>query len=494
MLEIAIERDDQRPLVDQVVDGIARAIDDRSFVGGAKVPSIRGLSKSHGLSRFTVVEAYDRLVAMGYLQPRRGAGFFAVTREPISRETISQGPTAGSQHAQNEHLVWLIRRLLNADENLLLAGGPWLPNSWLEEAGVRRVIAAIARHEGPHVVAYGNPYGYTPLREHLALVLGEMGIRADISQIILTESTSHALELIIRRLLAPGDCALVDDPGYYNLFGNLRLSNVRMLAVPRTSEGPDVESLERLAAQHRPKVYFTQSVMQNPTNTDMSSHVSFKVLQIAERYGFRVVEDDIFADLQATPTPRLAAFDQLERVIYTRSFSKTLSGSLRMGFIACSAGLATDLADVKMLTSITSSQFVERVVYAMLTEGHYRKYLTRLQQRLDVARSNLCRTFERSGVEIFGNPRAGMFVWARFPNIEDSAQLAKRASSESILLAPGTIFRPHLDASPWMRFNVAVCDDSRFEDWVVRTAASSTTAEANANGPVRTSPVRGVAL
>lgn len=72
MLEIAIERDDQRPLVDQVVDGIARAIDDRSFVGGAKVPSIRGLSKSHGLSRFTVVEAYDRLVAMGYLQPRRG--------------------------------------------------------------------------------------------------------------------------------------------------------------------------------------------------------------------------------------------------------------------------------------------------------------------------------------------------------------------------------------------------------------------------------------
>ncbi len=141
---------------------------------------------------------------MRYLQPRRGAGFFAVTREPISRETISQRPTAGSQHAQNDQLVWLIRRLLNADENLLLAGGPWLPNSWLEEVGVRRVIAAIARHEGPHVATYGNPYGYTPLREHLALVLGEMGIRADISQIILTESTSHALELIIRRLLAPG--------------------------------------------------------------------------------------------------------------------------------------------------------------------------------------------------------------------------------------------------------------------------------------------------
>lgn len=473
MLAIAIDKDDRRSLVDQIVNGVVRAIDDRSCSGGARLPSIRALATSLDLSRFTVVEAYDRLVAMGYLQPRRGAGFFAMAREPTSREALSREPTAGSQQrVQNEHLVGLIRRLLNADETMLLAGGPWLPNRWLEEVGVRRVIAAIARHEGDHVVAYGNPFGYTPLREHLALMLAEMGITATIPQIILTESTSHALALIIRLLLAPGDDALVDDPGYYNLFGNLRLSNVRMLAVPRNSDGPDVEVLERLAAEHRPKVYFTQSVMQNPTSTNMSSHVSFKVLQIAERYGFRIVEDDIFADLAATQTPRLAAFDQLDRVIYARSFSKTLSGSLRMGFIACSADLASDLADIKMLTSITSSAFVERVVYAMLTEGHYRKYLSRLQQNLDEARCNVRNTLERSGVEIFGNPRAGMFLWARFPHIDDSARLAEDASSDGILLAPGSIFRPHLDASPWMRFNVAVCDDPRFEAWVARTASS----------------------
>ncbi len=472
MLAIAIDKDDRRPLVDQVVSGVARAIDDRVCIGGSKLPSIRALAVTLGLSRFTIVEAYDRLVAMGYLQPRRGAGFFAMARETIVRDTITREPMAGPERARNEHLVWLLRRLLNADGSLLLAGGPWLPNRWLEEVGVRRVIAANARHEGAHVVAYGNPYGYAPLREHLALLLGEMGITADISQIVLTESTSHALDLVIRRLLAPGDCALVDDPGYYNLFGNLRLSNVRMLAVPRNCDGPDVETLERLASEHRPKIYFTQSVMQNPTSTDMSSHVSFKVLQIAERYGFRIVEDDIFADLSATHTPRLAAFDQLNRVIYARSFSKTLSGSLRMGFIACSADLASELADIKMLTSITSSVFVERVIYAMLTEGHYRKYLTRLQQRLDESRCNVRKTLEESGVEIFGNPRAGMFLWARFPNVDDSAQLAEQATSDGILLAPGKIFRPHLGASPWMRFNVAVCDDPRFEAWVERTASS----------------------
>jgi DNA-binding transcriptional MocR family regulator len=114
--------------------------------------------------------------------------------------------------------------------------------------------------------------------------------------------------------------------------------------------------------------------------------VAFKVLQAAERHNFTVVEDDIFCDMQAKTTPRLATLDQLNRVIYARSFSKTLSGSLRVGFIACAQDIANELADVKMLTSITTSQFTKRLVYLMLIDGHYRKYLSRLHERLDEAR------------------------------------------------------------------------------------------------------------
>src|SRR5262249_37081980 len=151
---------------------------------------------------------------------------------------------------------------------------------------------------------------------------------------------------------------------------------VEMLAVPRNPDGPDITVLEELAVAHRPKVYFTQSVMQNPTGSDMSPHLAFKVLQAAERHNFTVVEDDIFCDLQVKPTPRLATLDQLHRVIYARSFSKTLSGSLRVGFIACARDIAGELADIKMLTNITTSQFTERLVYLMLVGGNYRKALS----------------------------------------------------------------------------------------------------------------------
>ncbi|HVC17416.1 MAG TPA: PLP-dependent aminotransferase family protein, partial [Rhodanobacter sp.] len=239
MLSVTISQKSDQSLTDQIVAGIRRQIDDRHLRPGARLPSIRAFAETHKVSRFTVVEAYDRLVAMGYLSSRRGAGFY--TAAP---NTPATHPASSDNHKRNEQLVWLIRRLLEADENTLLAGGPWLPNSWLDEGGIRQSLNVLARRNGAYLLEYGHPFGYLPLREHLALFLGGLNINAHADQILLTQSTSHALDLVTRFLLRPGDTALVDDPGYYNMFGNLRLQGVVMLAVPRNSDGPDIATLE----------------------------------------------------------------------------------------------------------------------------------------------------------------------------------------------------------------------------------------------------------
>src|SRR5215475_6825780 len=468
MLSLTVSQNSGQPLADQIVAGIKQQIDDRHLRPGTRLPSIRNFSGTYNVSRFSVVEAYDRLVAMGYLQSRRGAGFY--TSAALTHADAAH-PAPSDNHQPNEQLVWLIRRLLEADENTILAGGPWLPNSWLDETGIRQSLNVLARKNGAYLLEYGHPFGYLPLREHLAQMLAGLGITAHPGQILLTHGTSQALELVIRYMLKPGDAALVDDPGYYNMFGNLRLQGIEMLPVPRNPDGPDIAVLDKLAEAHRPKVYFTQSVMQNPTGTDMSPHVAFKVLQAAERHNFTVVEDDIFCDLQTNITPRLATLDQLKHVIYARSFSKTLSGSLRVGFIACAENIANELADIKMLTSITTSQFTERLVYLMLVDGHYRKYLSRLHERLGDARLNVARAFERIGLELFVEPADGMFIWARFPHIKDSLALAEASPRDGIMLAPGAVFRPHLERSPWIGLNVTVCEDTRVQRWLERQAA-----------------------
>jgi DNA-binding transcriptional MocR family regulator len=465
MISIKVDPNDPRPLVNQIVDAIRRQIDERCLRPGTKLPSIRKFAESYGISRFTAVESYDRLVALGYLEARRGAGFFTTS---VRDEANHHAPADGQK--RNEELVSLIRRLLEAREGTILAGGPWLPNAWMDEMGIRQSLSALARKNGTHLIEYGNPFGYLPLREHLALLLSELGIAASASQIVLTQGTSQALDLIMRHFIRPGDAVLVDDPGYYNLFGNLRLHGAKLLGVPRNPDGPDIAALEQLATEHRPRIYFTQSVLQNPTGTDMSPHVSFRVLQLAEQFDFLVVEDDIFCDLQTRNTPRLAALDQLNRVIYARSFSKTLSGSLRVGFLAARQAIADDLADVKMLSSITSSQFIERVLYSMLVDGHYRKFLTRLHKSLGEAKLNVIHAFERIGLQLFVEPEAGMFLWARLPHVDDALVLTKSASSHGIMLAPGVVFRPHLQRSPWMRFNVTTCDDPRLHRWLEHIA------------------------
>ena len=124
-------------------------------------------------------------------------------------------------------------------------------------------------------------------------------------------------------------------------------------------------------------------------------------------------------------------------------------------------------------TSITTSQFTERLVYLMLVDGRYRKHLSRLHARLAEARFNVVRAFERIGLELFAEPTDGMFVWARFPHVEDSLTLAHASQHDGIMLAPGAVFRPHLERSPWMRFNVTVCEDTRVQAWLQREAAGN---------------------
>ena len=463
MERLSVKLHDQAPLVEQIVDGIRRRIDERQLRAGGRLPSIRVFAEAHKVSRFTVVEAYDRLVALGYLESRRGSGFYAALR----KETEAANDSVEAR-PRSADLVWLIRRLLTEREGMALAGAPWIPGEWLDEGGMRRALRALAREKA--ILDFGDPRGYAPLRSHLALTLAELDIPASACQILLTDGTSQALDLVMRRLLRPGDVALVDDPGYYNLFGNLRQHGVQLAGVPRGRDGPEVDTLERLARELRPKVYFTQSVMQNPTGTAMSAHVAFRVLQIAERCGFAVVEDDVCCDLDA-PGPRLATLDRLNRVIYVRSFSKTLAGSVRVGFVACRAELAEDLLDLKMLTSITSSQLAERLVHAALVDGHYRKAVARLRERIGMARERAVAALERSGLELFIEPKAGMFLWARFPHLDDSLALAEKALAEGVMLAPGTVFRPNLERSPWMRFNVAMCEEPRLLAFFERVAS-----------------------
>jgi DNA-binding transcriptional MocR family regulator len=447
--------------IQELVNRLKREIEDGTRVPGSRLPSIRTYAKSQGASRYAVVEAFDRLAGEGFIFSRPGSGFYvALNRKRAHAKEPPQD--------RSFSVAWLIRDFLEAPSGVLKVGGPWLPDAWLEVEAIQRVVRSLGRGPASHLLKYGSPKGYLPLRENLQAMLQDTGVQADVGQIMTTTGTSQALDLVIRGLIKPGDTVLVEDPGYYNLFGYLRLCGARLIGVPRRPDGPDVEILRAMAERHRPKLMFMQTALQSPTASDTSAHNMHRILQIATEFDFRIVEDDTYGDIAATPGPRLATLDQLDRVIYVRSFSKSLSGSIRVGFIAASPELIEELTNIKVLSSIATSEFNERFIHLMLIEGHYRKFVDRVRRKLSQARASAIQLLGGVGLEVFTIPTAGNFLWARYPEIEDSAEIALAARSENIILGVGAVFRPNLEPSPYMRFNVTLCDDSRLERFLRR--------------------------
>jgi DNA-binding transcriptional MocR family regulator len=236
---------------------------------------------------------------------------------------------------------------------------------------------------------------------------------------------------------------------------------VNLVGVPQTASGPDPDATEALLKLHKPKLFFTNSVLQNPTGATLTPPVAFRLLELARKHNFRFVEDDIFSDLQTQFTPRLATLDQLERVIYIGGFSKTISASLRVGYLLASPALIKDLTDVKVLTSIAGSNFAEAVTTALLERGAYRKYAERLRMRVREATAGGVKLLADCGWEIFCEPAGGTFLWARAPGIEDSRTLVALAAAHSVTLAQGNFYRPGGETTPWVRINSTFVDDPR---------------------------------
>ena len=210
------------PLVTQIVEGLRRLIVEQSLRPGAKLPSIRAFAATHGVSVFTVVEAYDRLVAQGWLMSRTNSGFYVKRRDTPA---MGEGQRAVADLRFDAR--WYLQQIFETRNLSLKPGCGWLPNDWLFEDGVRRSLRQLAT-DGAELGGYGLPHGHLALRLLIAESLAEHQIAVGAENVLLTQGSSQALDLVARRLVKAGDAVLVDDPGYPNLMFMLRFRGARI--------------------------------------------------------------------------------------------------------------------------------------------------------------------------------------------------------------------------------------------------------------------------
>ncbi|MBA8902331.1 PLP-dependent aminotransferase family protein [Phyllobacterium sp. P30BS-XVII] len=443
-------------LVEQVMQAIRQRIAGRTLGPGARLPSIRSFALTMQVSKSTIVEAYDRLAADGTIQSRRGSGFYVAGHmPPLSLSEI--GPRL--DHAIDP--LWVSHLSLDADEDMPKPGCGWLPPSWMPEAGVRRALRTLARAEDALLTDYSTPLGLKPLRQLLSRRMAEHGIEAAPNQIIITESGTQAIDLLCRFLVEPDDTVIVDDPCYFNFHALLRAHRVKVIGVPYTPNGPDLDRFAEALVEHRPRLYITNSALHNPTGAVLSPVIAHRLLKLAEQHDLTIIEDDIFADFEHEPAPRLAAFDGLERVIHMGSFSKSLSASVRCGFIATRREWINGLVDLRIATSFGGGRLSSELVLLMLKDGTYRKHMDQLRARLAQNMAETGTKLKALGLLPWIEPRGGMFLWCKLPDGVDAASVAQAGLKERIVFAPGNVFSLTQSAHSYMRFNVAQCADPR---------------------------------
>lgn len=421
---------------------------------GARLPSVRALASYLGISKFTVADVYERLNAEGLVLSRPGSGVFVARRNPALQlqENSSPSELAGE--------VALMRQTLQREVHWLKPAAGWLTPDFLPQQEIRAALKEIARQEQA-LTDYGPAQGYLPLRQYLVNRLGELRMPLSPQQLLLTNSATHALDLVLRLLLKPGDKVLVDDPGFYNFQAMLRLHQLELLYLPRCTDGPDLVALSALLSSHKVRAYLTNSVLSNPVGTCVSPPKAVQVLSLLKQHQVLLIEDDIYADFEQQPALRYASLTGLQEGVYLGSLSKTISADLRVGYIAASPQLIASLTDLKLITSTSSPATVERVVYQVLTSGSYRRHLKQLHQRLDTLRRDVVAWFAARDIQPWYLPDAGFALWLRLPQGVSSRALTAYAASRQVVLAPGPNFSQWPDADQFMRVNISQCADPR---------------------------------
>lgn len=452
-----LQRGASQPLAGQLAERYAQRIRERLLLPGARLPSVRDCARQHGVSPHTVVAAYDQLQAAGLLEARRQRGFFVRETRPTPAAARSAKPAAAMPRQAPVDATALIRGMFEADAARSPGLGT-LPADWLDPALLQ---SALRRLNNEHAlqVSYGDPSGDARLRTALGQRLADLGIHASPAQILTTNGATHALDLLIRTQLQAGDAVLVDDPGWAIMFARLTQAGIRLLPVPRSARGPDLDVLAALAAQHAPRAYLTVSVLHNPTGHSLNLADAHRLLRLADEHDFFIVEDDSYGFLAPEHLPRLAALDGLRRVTYVSGFSKVLTPAWRVGYLAAAPERLRALTDVKLLDGLTSSPVLERAVALCLEQGRLRRHAQRLRERLAQARQRVAALAARQGFA-WAAPPDGLFGWLDVG--VDTERVAQPLLDAGWLVAPGALFSATRAPGSLMRVNMATSQDPAF--------------------------------
>lgn len=373
-----------------------------------------------------------------------------------------------------------IRELLKHSkmENIIsLAGG--IPSDALFDFEGLSQATQLAITEQPKTAfQYGLTEGSGVLRDRIAELCAVRGVKTRGDDIVVTAGSQQALDLIMRAMVDPGDVFVVERPTYLAALQTLELAQAQVMSVSSDADGMVVDELEELLKKQRIKGVYIVPNFGNPSGVTLSYERRLKLIQLAERYGFIIIEDDPYGELRFTeernPTLFQLAQEQLgstEYVLYTSTFSKVLAPGLRLGWAILPDWLLHKVAIIKQAADLHASALSQTVAECYLGLGRLDTQIEKIRHAYKHKGELLAQLVEKElgDVITFNQPKGGMFLWAKFRQDDfNTTEWLKKTLEQGVVFVPGEFFFPdNIDYST-LRLSFATATDEQMHEAVAR--------------------------
>ncbi len=468
------KQDSPQFLYHRVYDMVVDQIRAGSLRRGDRLPSLRRMSRQLKMSIATVTQGYVNLERDGYIRARPQSGFF-VDADPVGSARLPT-PTAPRAVVRDIRVSSLVLELLRLSRRPGAAPlGLANPASDLLPArALSRAMHRVANRNPAGAIDYTEAAGNADLRRQIAYRYGANGTVVDPDQLVITNGASEALALALKSVTRPGDTVAVESPTYFvllQLIEDLGLKAIEVPADPVT--GLRIDAFEELLDRFDIAALMCVANFNNPYGSLMPDAAKQALVELANRHGARIIEDDIYGDLHFGPyRPRpLWSFDDTGSVVLCSSFSKTLAPGFRIGWLAAQRD-REEMLSRKHTLNIANASLTQIATAEFLGSGAYERHLRGLRRSLkhQVEQMRQQLSARLPAATRISSPQGGFVLWVELPRGIDASRLFHRCLEESVNILPGSIFSPTRKFRNCIRISCGHPWDQRIERGVDKLA------------------------
>ncbi len=443
----------RKPIYYQVYNRLRYQILSGEWVIGSAVPPERKLAEQLGVSRNTIVRAYEELQADGFIASKMGSGRYVLPLQPVSslpQLKWQEVATVGSLCTAPSNMAELLAISATNPNAINFAHGDGGKHTWTDST-IHRYIEQAAKLADAYYFAPVS--GHQPLREWVVHWMAAESVYSP-EQVLITSGSQEALYYITRLLTKPGEAITLEMPTYFGSLQLFQSLGLRIIPIPLDRDGMRIDVLEGVLARYRPKFVYTIPTFHNPTGCTLSLERRKRLVTLSEQYQIPIIEDDAYRHLHlaAEPPPALKSLDQSGIVIYVNTFSKVLFPGLRIGWIAASRPFVQLCTRLKEL-SISTNTVSQYALAAYLADGALPPHLESVRchyREQSAAMNRQLAALHPFGVR-YEEPAGGFYYWVALPDNMDARALMQSCLNRGVAFASGDMFLLRDAVQPYLR-------------------------------------------